>query len=73
MANTYIAINHGVSGFAGSDFVIGTSSSASTDVEVRVAVADGAGHTINRLATILALKAITRALENGLVADVPPV
>lgn len=73
MSNTYIAINKGVSGFHNSDFTIGTSSSASSDIEVRVAAVDGAGHTIDRLVVILGLKAITRALENNLVSGVPPI
>ena len=73
MSNTYIAINHGKGGFNSADFTIGTSSSAGSDIELRVATSDGGGHPIDRLDVVLAAKAIVRALENGLVLGVPPV
>ena len=59
MSNHYVALNRGQSGTAKSDFTTGTSSSAGTDIELRIA--DGAN--LKREDVTLALKAFERWVE----------
>jgi hypothetical protein len=73
MSNHFFAINRGLEGFKISDFTTGTSSSSSTDVEVRVADVDAQGKALTRKDAVLALRAIARAIESGpLVTTFPP-
>jgi hypothetical protein len=73
MSNHYVAINRGLEGTKINDFTLGTSSTASTDVEVRIADVDGQGNTMKRKDVVLALRAIIRAIESGpLVTTFPP-
>jgi hypothetical protein len=65
MSNEYYAINRGNDGFKISDFTIGTSSAASTDIELRVATVDGQGKVMTRLDVQKALRAFERALASG--------
>lgn len=67
MANNYVAINRGLDGFKISDFTLGTSSSASSDFELRVANLDGQGAVPTRKDVVIALKAMTRVIESGAV------
>ncbi len=60
MANIYISINKGESGFKNSDFATGASSTAGDDIELRVT--DGAGLT--REDVQKALKAFQRWFKN---------
>ena len=71
MSNHYFAINRGLSGI--SDFTLGTSSSSSSDIELRVANADGQGKAMTREDVLLALKAFERLFESSaLVTSLPP-
>ena len=72
MSNHFIAINRGVSGMKISDFTFGTSSTASTDVEVRIADVDAQGAVMTDKDVILGLKAVIRALESNLYTTFPP-
>jgi hypothetical protein len=71
MSNHYIAINHGVAGRNNSDFTLGTSSSAATDVEVRIADVDANGNVMTRKDVIVALQNIIYAIQNRL-STFPP-
>lgn len=72
MSNHFIAINRGVEGSKISDFTFGTSSSASTDFELRIGDVDGQGVVPKDKDVILALKAIIRACESRLFTTFPP-
>ena len=72
MSNHFIAINRGVPGMKISDFTYGTSSTASTDVEVRIADVDAQGAVMTDKDVILGLKAVIRALESSLYTTFPP-
>jgi hypothetical protein len=65
MSNHYFAINHGKDGFKGTDFTLGTSSSAASDIELRVADLDGQSKPLKRRDVIVALKAFERMFESG--------
>jgi hypothetical protein len=65
MSNEYYAINRGQEGFKISDFTIGTSTSASSDIELRVATVDANGKTMTRKDIHNALKSLMRVLESG--------
>ena len=68
MANHFISINRGESGFASSDFTTGAASTAGDDIELRIA--DGA--SLTRKDLILALKAFERVFESGaLITNFP--
>ena len=69
-----ISINRGVSGFAISDFTIGTSAPGTGDVELRFNTTDGQGAPETLIDVISALKAFRRALEQtgGNVAIITP-
>lgn len=61
MADHFIALDRGVSGFKQNDFTTGTASSAAAGIELRIK--DGAGFT--KKDAILALSAFQRFLENA--------
>jgi hypothetical protein len=61
MANHFVSLNRGQSGFASVDFTTGTASTAGADVELRVA--DGASLTKKDVHNIL--KAFERLFENA--------
>lgn len=65
MSNHYFAINRGLEGFRGTDFTLGTSSSAASDIELRVADVDGQSKPLKRVDVIKALKAFERMFESG--------
>jgi hypothetical protein len=73
MANQYVALNVGQDGFKVSDFTIGTSSSASSDFEFRMANPAGTGAVPTRKAAVIALKAFIRTIESGAIfSNFPP-
>ena len=73
MSNHFVALNRGVEGFKISDFTFGTSSSASTDIELRIADVDGQGKVMKRKEIIVALKAFERELLSGkMFSNFPP-
>jgi hypothetical protein len=61
MADHFVSLNRGVSGFKYSDFTTGTSSTAGNDVELRVA--DAANLT--KLDVVKILEAFERYFENA--------
>ncbi len=61
MSNHFLALNRGVEGFKQSDFITGTSSSASSGIELRIM--DGAGFT--KKDAVNALDAFKRFLETA--------
>lgn len=61
MAQRYIAINRGAPGVKATDFTFGTSSSAASDIELRMA--DNVNLT--RKDVFLALEAFERVLTSG--------
>lgn len=65
MSNHYFAINRGLDGFKPNDFTLGTSSSATSDIELRIADVDAQGKTLTRKDIYNALKAFQRAIESG--------
>ena len=58
-----ISISRGVSGFAMSDFTVGTSAPGTGDVELRFNTTDGQGAPETLIDVIKAVKAFQRALE----------
>jgi len=74
VANSYFAINRGLDGFKINDFTTGTSSSASSDIELRVASVDGQGKVMTRMDVEKALKALERAFASGqiMIGTFPP-
>jgi hypothetical protein len=73
MSNHFIAINRGLDGFKVSDFTTGTSTSASSDVELRIADVDGQGKAMTRKDVLIALEAFERQLESGAILTNFPV
>jgi hypothetical protein len=73
MSNHFIAINRGLGGFKVSDFTTGTSTSASSDVELRIADVDGQGNAMTRKDVLIALEAFERQLESGAILTNFPV
>ena len=65
MSNHYFAINNGKDGFKGTDFTLGTSSSSTSDIELRVADVDGQSKVLKRVDIVVALKAFIRVFESG--------
>jgi hypothetical protein len=73
MSNHYVAINRGIDGFKISDFTLGTSSSASSDIELRIADTDANGKTPTRMDIQKALRAFERELASGaILSNFPP-
>lgn len=72
MSNHFIAINRGKSGSKISDFTFGTSSSAASDIELRIADVDGQSKVMTDKDVILALRAIEFAIESRLYTTFPP-
>jgi len=65
MANHFVAINRGQEGAKYSEFVTGTSSTASADFELRVADADANSLVMTRKDIHNALLAFIRFFENA--------
>jgi hypothetical protein len=72
MSNHFIAINRGKSGTKISDFTFGTSTSAASDFELRIADVDGQSKAVTDKDAILALRAFAMALESRLFTTFPP-
>lgn len=72
MSNHFIAINRGNDGLQISDFTFGTASSASSDIELRIADVDGQSNPLTDKDVILALEAFRRALVSTLYTTFPP-
>lgn len=73
MSNHFVAINRGKDGFAPSDFTFGTSTSASSDVELRIADVDANSKPLDRKDVVIALKAFLRVYEGqGNLSTFPP-
>jgi len=72
MSNHFIAINRGKSGSKISDFTFGTSSSAGSDIELRIADVDGQSKVMTDKDVILALEAFEQALTSRLFTTFPP-
>lgn len=74
MSNHFIAINRGTDGFRVNDFTTGTTSSASSDFELRIADADGQGNVVKRKDVVIALQAFIMAMESGqTITNSPPI
>ena len=67
MADHFIAINRGKDGFKISDFTLGTSTSAASDFEFRIADLDGQSRAMTRKDAQVALEAIERLLASGAI------
>jgi hypothetical protein len=65
MSNHFIAINRGKSGTKISDFTFGTSSSAASDLELRIADVDGQSKVMTDKDILIALAAFKIALMSG--------
>jgi hypothetical protein len=65
LSNHFAGLARGVEGTKISDFVTGTVSTSTLDVEVRIADTDQQGKTPTRKDIVLALKALQRWVESG--------
>jgi hypothetical protein len=65
VANHYIAINRGKSGFAINDFTFAAASTAGADIELRIADLDANGKPLTRLDVVKALEAFERVMTSG--------
>lgn len=65
MSDHFVAINRGKDGFKISDFTTGTSTSAASDIELRIADVDGQGVAMTRQDVQKALEAFERLLASG--------
>lgn len=72
MSNHFIAINRGKSGTKISDFTFGTSSSAASDFELRIADVDGQSKVMTDKDVRLALEALKLAIGSVLYTTFPP-
>lgn len=72
MSNHFIAINRGKTGTKISDFTFGTSSSSSSDIELRIADVDGQSKVMTDKDVILALEAFRMAISSYLYTTFPP-
>jgi len=72
MANTFIGIARGNDGFQISDFTVGAASTATLDVELRIATLDQQGNVLTSDDCIKMVKALKRALEDRLILTAPP-
>jgi hypothetical protein len=72
VSNHYVAINRGKDGFKISDFTLGTSSSASSDFELRIADVDGQGKTMTRRDVVVALESFKRSILSGAILTTFP-
>lgn len=72
MSNHFAAINRGLDGFKITDFVFGTSSSASSDIELRIADVDGQGKVMTRKDVVIALEAFKREILSGRIFQTFP-
>lgn len=73
MANHFFAINRGLDGSKMSDFVLDTSTTAAADFEFRIGDVDGQTVEPKRLDAIVALKALTRLLEEVSLTTFPKI
>ena len=62
MADIFIGLSRGVDGFKMSDFTVGSSTTATTDFELRIADADDQSQPIKRIDVQKALEAFERFL-----------
>lgn len=72
MSDHFIAINRGKDGFKLSDFTTGTSTSAASDIELRIADVDGQGNPMTKKDVQIALEAFERFLMGRLGSTFPP-
>lgn len=72
MSNHFIAINRGLSGSKISDLTFGTSSSSSSDFELRIADVDGQSKVVTDKDVLLALEAFRQAIISRLFTTFPP-
>lgn len=72
MSNHFIAMNRGQSGTKISDFTFGTSSSASSDFELRIADVDGQGKVVTDKDVRLFIEGLKMALSSPLYTKFPP-
>lgn len=72
MSNHFIAINRGKSGTKISDFTFGTSSSAASDIELRIADVDAQGKVMTDKDVRLAIEALKIAIGSVLYTTFPP-
>jgi hypothetical protein len=73
MAAVSFSIKRGDDGFKISSFTVGALAPNANDFEFRIASLDGQSHVMTRKDAVIALKAITRAIESGaLYSNAPP-
>ena len=65
MADIFIGFKRGVQGTKASDFTVGSSTTAATDFELRIADADDNAAAITRQDVMLALRALQNYVANG--------
>lgn len=73
MAGVSLSISRGVAGFKFSDITVGTSTPGAGDTELRFNTNDTNGKPQTRKDIIIALKAFTRALEQGGLITTTPI
>jgi hypothetical protein len=72
MSNHFIAMNRGQSGTKISDFTFGTSSSASSDFELRIADVDAQGKVVTDKDVRLFIEGLKLALSSTMYTKFPP-
>lgn len=73
MTNHFIGINRGLGGGKFSDYTSGTSSTASLDVEVRIADVDAQSKVMTRKDVVISLQNIINAILDGrVITTFPP-
>lgn len=72
MTAVSFSINRGVEGFTPTDITIGTSAPGTGDFEFRYNTTDGNGAAVTKMNLVVALKAFTRMVEQGLIVNAPP-
>ncbi len=72
MANHFIGLARGANGTAPSDFTTGAASTATLDVEVRIADVDQNGNVLTQMDVVKALDAIRRAILDRVNGGFPP-
>jgi len=72
MAGISLAINHGLDGFRVSDFTIGTATpTGGTDMEFRFNTSDQNSNVLTKKDLLIALEAITRAIQSDAIFITP--
>jgi hypothetical protein len=72
MAAVSFSIQRGNDGFSVSAIAVGSNAPAANDFEFRIASTDANGKTMTRKDAVIALKAITRAIESGAIFSTAP-